>query len=85
MKLYYPSENYQVDFDAVFQCIEKWPEDVQMIMKPLLTELKKYTGAETFHSLLKFVFYFDAVIRKKLEKLEPDYILPGNQGGASCT
>jgi len=79
--LYFPSGDVHSNFLRVISYIERWAAECQGVMKPLVKQLEKFEGADTFHSLLKFVYYFKAVMQEKLEKLSPDYILPGVHNG----
>lgn len=75
--MYHQPTMHIYNFNKVIHSIKRWPSDSQMIMQPIVRQLEKKEAAETFHSLLKFALYFDALQLKELEVLDPDYQLPG--------
>jgi hypothetical protein len=46
-------------------------------MKPLITQLEKYDKSEVWHSLFKFVFYFNSVDANLLNVFDVGHKLPG--------
>ena len=63
-------------FKRVISNIENWPMEVQDIMAPLISQLKKGKDAETWHSLYRFVFLFDNILHGRTECLQQSYRLP---------
>lgn len=76
------TEEYMVKgFDQCREKVGRWPQEIQTIMKPLITQLEKYDKSEIWHSLFKFVYYFNSVDSQLLNVFDSDYKLPG-QGTA---
>lgn len=64
-------------FEVCKEKIERWPQDCKNIMKPLITQLEKYDKSEIWHSLFKFVFYFNSIDASLMNVLEVGHRLPG--------
>ncbi|XP_060552090.1 uncharacterized protein LOC132713485 [Ruditapes philippinarum] len=77
-RLYFLVEDYMVrGFAQCKEKIERWPQDCKVIMKPLITQLEKYDKSEVWHSLFKFVFYFNSVDANLLNVFDVGHKLPG--------
>ncbi|XP_053401972.1 uncharacterized protein LOC128557767 isoform X1 [Mercenaria mercenaria] len=77
-RLYFVVEDYMVKgFGQCKEKVERWPQECQVIMKPLITQLEKYDKSEVWHSLFKFVFYFNSVDANLMDVFDIDHKLPG--------
>ncbi|XP_052230497.1 uncharacterized protein LOC127844397 isoform X2 [Dreissena polymorpha] len=76
VRLYFPG-TINHNMERFKHALGEWPHECQTIIQPVIGQCDRGENAETWFSLVKFAFAYDAILTKHPEMLHQDYKLPG--------